>query len=518
MSKRISDEDGLQLLKDNLKLFNGKIPTKNEYESMKCKPSHNWYSKRFGSFGNAIEILGLYAGNRHHVLKMTREDLAKIIYNKYQVLGRSPYASEMKNPTEEAYYTRFKTKSWNKVLSMLGLPLNWSVWDKEEVIAQYKNLYAKLGRIPTRKEISNTHNCPSADWIYNNGFTINSFYYSLGLADKPLTVAERIEISISKLQELAKQLHRCPSVNEFDKIVHMGLKRRALENRLNMKYNDICRKYLSQYHLNIDMDNLINKEDIIESLNRVQKEFGYMLSFKEYNKLNYSYSYDTFQRAFNKTYNQVIEELGYTPYGSTTVTRNNQQMIDDFLRLFYLLNRLPFTTEFSQSNNICSFSNYKNKFGTYENLCKIAGVDWNIYGNNRELKDSLGNACNSKIEIIIGNYLIDNKLYYEKETPYKNIIHNKNDNRRFDWTIIDYNNNKFYVEYFGLYEKIPKSSLTKYYSKKMRKKIKDIYKSGIIQNCIFLFPIDILAKTEQEVHKNLDKIFNNKLKLIKIEE
>jgi len=112
--------------------------------------------------------------------------------------------------------------------------------------------------------------------------------------------------------------------------------------------------------------------------------------------------------------------------------------------------------------------------------------------------DKTGDRCDSLPEVLITNWLIDNNIKYKKQPCYKDYIVNDNSRRRFDWIITD-NNNKFYVEYFGLWDLLLASHVTLNYTQKAKKKIKDLYKAGVINNCIFIFPYDLENKTLDEI-------------------
>jgi hypothetical protein len=140
-----------------------------------------------------------------------------------------------------------------------------------------------------------------------------------------LSNQEKIDISINKLKELAHNLHRVPMVKEFEKIqnLHNGYGRRDLEKHLNLSYNEICKKYLPQYNLNCRTN--ISKSEIIESIHKMYNEFGHILSYNDYSKLDYSYDFNQMNNLLNKTYVQLVKSLGYTPLGISNKPKSDEQ-------------------------------------------------------------------------------------------------------------------------------------------------------------------------------------------------
>ena len=103
----------------------------------------------------------------------------------------------------------------------------------------------------------------------------------------------------------------------------------------------------------------------------------------------------------------------------------------------------------------------------------------------------------------------------EKEVYYKDVLSNDNSRRRFDWVIYDNNGYMWLVEYFGMYDMKRKENKARLvYKKNTRKKVKDLYKYGVIDKCIFIFPYDLKNRTLDEIFgKYIDLNYNNKQKI-----
>jgi hypothetical protein len=93
-------------------------------------------------------------------------------------------------------------------------------------------------------------------------------------------ITDKIIISINELICIAQKLNRCPSTSEYEALKQKAYCRRPLENRLKMKYNDICKKFIPQFTLNFIHEH--SKEDILKALNKIKDEIGRAPSFREF--------------------------------------------------------------------------------------------------------------------------------------------------------------------------------------------------------------------------------------------
>lgn len=123
---------------------------------------------------------------------------------------------------------------------------------------------------------------------------------------------------------------------------------------------------------------------------------------------------------------------------------------------------------------------YTHRFGKYEEfVLDFFGKDINasgMFGRRGRSKD--GTFCLSHGEVLITNFLFDNKIFYRKEVPYSEIIPKYKKSFRMDWLLFD----NSVVEFFGLMSK-------KYYKKKADKKIKILKENKI--KLIDIYPKDL---------------------------
>ena len=439
----------------------------------------------------------------------TNEDLLNLLRNKQEELGRKVTVKDLGNknnmPSPSYFFKRFETWSLNKILEMANLKIdNVQKMPIEESIEKLKQHYKTLGKIPTREDFESLNLKPYYDYYRRNFGSYEHACYLAGLINKkPLNQQERIDKSIEELKNIANNLNKCPTVKEYDSMRIDGLVRRNLEKHLDKSWNDICLTYIPEYDLNIDRN--ITKEDIRLDIDYVVSKLGKTPTYKEYLKHSRrGYSLNAFDTAVGLTYNKTLIEFGYEPVGVSTLIRTEDEMLYLFEKLFMELKRVPYLRDLEDCEYTPTYSTYTKYFGSIENVCRLLDIDYKKHykgaGAGKIGYDKLGQLCKSIAEKDISNYFIDNNIKFMKEIPYSDIIvNNKEGNsRRLDWTIF-INNNKYFVEYFGMYDRNPRGSIGRKYSNKTKKKIKDLYKAGVNDNCIFIFPDDIKNKTLDEI-------------------
>ena len=293
-------------------------------------------------------------GNQHK--KWEKEEVIKAIRDYYIKNGRTPRSNDFlrKNCLPSYTYTldilnckhiedifnlcnleRTETEVGNKIDKQWGL-------DK---LKEYTHTYNK---ILTREEFKRYNLTPAYDWF---GKTFGSFKkacYEAGLIEVPIEKEERVNISVNELIKLAHTLNKCPTVAEYESIKHRGYQRRDLEKHLKMKYNDICRKYISQYKLNNDMD--VSKETIFKDMKDMLIKNGRAMTFDEMKEQGLHYSYSIFESKCNMLFNDIILHLGYIPIGTTTSTKTRDKMLNDFNKLFIKLNKIPTVKDLDKNN------------------------------------------------------------------------------------------------------------------------------------------------------------------------
>ena len=312
---------------------------------------------------------------------------------------------------------------------------------------------------------------------------------------------EKITIMLNELKLLSNKLGRCPKVLEFEASLKEidAYSRRRLEIKLGLKYNDICRKFLIDVKLNSIHD--VSGEEILDSLNSLIKILGRTPKFNEF-KAYSGHTFKVISRIFGKTYNELLESLNILVYSKTTKSKTTEQLLDDFYNLFIKLGKIPYLRDLERCTFTVNSGVYIRKFKNIENICKLLDIDYDSFyknaGAGKICRDINGGLCKSKIEKEISDFFIIKNIKFDKEVKYSEII--ETHTRIFDWKIYC-NDRVYYIEYFGMYSRKPRGNIDKKYTLKTKKKIKDLYKSNNIGNCIFIFPNQIKNKSLEDIFK-----------------
>jgi hypothetical protein len=487
---KIEKEDLLQLLQEFYK-ENNRLPKREEIGEGKVIPSQKVCIRvcKVKTWTEVLKMADVPSGKT--MVNYSKEDLIVLLQNYYIKNGKSPTINDLGRkrnmPSSEYFYVRFRTQSWNEILKEAQVPLNhFEGYTKEFAIEKLKEYYKYLGKIPTREDFKKYSFTPS-HIFYNREFgSYENACYIAGLIDKPLTDIERIAISIDNLMLLAKQLNRCPTVYEFESFKHRGFSRRILEDKLNLKYNNICRKYIPDYKLNNNRD--YTKEEIADKLKFIYEQLNRAPMFYELKEYNFHHDIGLMSKLFDvDTYNEVMLAMGWTPSGTTTIVKPKDEMLKDFYSYFLELGRVPYSYEINNNKNMCTHPTYLIHFESIENVCNLLNIDYkkhyipNLY---QVYFDKIGEPCRSRGEVTITNWLIDNNIKYTKEFPYKHVTFDI-DHRRFDW-MVEINSIQYYIEFAGLYG----SGLFNY-DEKTERKIKDLISLGVYDRCLFIYPKDI---------------------------
>lgn len=443
-------------------------------------------------------------GNQYK--EWTKEEIIKAIQEFYKKNGKTPRRNEfgIKNnlPSYEISRKILCVNKIEDIFKTCGLSRSEVVYptkiDTGWALTKLKEHFYKLGKIPTREEFRKYKLEPSHVFYCRNFGSYENACYLAGIAEVPLSDEERIEISIDELKKLAKSLNKCPTVFEYESIKHRGFGRRELERRLGVKYNNICKKYIPEYTLNHDID--ISKEKILRDMKEMLIKNGGAMTYEQMKENGLPYSHTVFDSKCKMTFNQIIEHLGYTSVGSTTMVRTEEQMLKDFYDLFVKLKRIPYHNDMNNNKNIASAGTYIRCFGSIENVCKILNIDYKKYfkgaGAGKICFDKNGGLCKSLEECNITNFYIDNELTYEKQPKYSELI--KGSRKLFDWKLL-VNNEWYYVEYAGMYSNTPRGSMGRRYKERLEHKIEELRDQGYLDKCLFIYPDDVKTKTLKEI-------------------
>lgn len=431
--------------------------------------------------------------------KWTKEEVIKGFYDYYEKHGVTPATTDMKNsnglPSWKYINKLFGIYYIEEFYNYIGLkivkrdsPLKLK---EENVIKECKDIYMKLGRIPTKAEFESMATF-SLHRLNDLGGIREAFKY-YGIHDEPIkTEQELISESIDELIRISNELGKSPTAHQFEKLRKIGYQRNVLERKLGLTWNNVLEKY-SPFGLNIDRGVTFTKDEVINMLVEFKNKLGRTPKVLEIKKYNVGCSTKNILLALKvKTIAEIYPIFGWELYGSDIYITTEKELLDTFERFVLENNRLPLSHEFG-NNDLFTKSVYLNRYGSIRKLCDKLDIDYKQYRNNCKsgviCYDNNNEMCRSIAEQTISNFMIENKIVFKKETKYKQITLDENDRRRFDWEIQS-NGNIYYVEYFGMYRTKSAGKVNIDYMIKIDNKINDLKKFGVVDNCIFIYPKD----------------------------
>jgi hypothetical protein len=253
---KLSKEELLQLVKD-FSIKNGRSPKLKEIKQVNGFPNRKVYYRVFDTttWNDVLELAGLEK-NRNTKGKYNKEDLKGLLVEYYKKHGKVPLSKHITTksglPSAVVFYDRFRTQSWNEILSECGLPMNhYQGYTRESMINILKDIYTKYSKIPTYEEWCEYNILPNHGQYARVFGSIENACVIAGLVKEPLSKEVRVENNINLLKSLADSLKCIPNVVEFEKELSLDLykfiDRRGMERELNLSYGKICDKYLQEY-------------------------------------------------------------------------------------------------------------------------------------------------------------------------------------------------------------------------------------------------------------------------------
>jgi len=457
-----SDEFLLDQLKIFCNTFN-KFPLESDLKN-NGYPSITTYNNRFNSMQNALKLINfdhlITDKIKRRTKKYTKEDIVIALKSFCNKENRFPVYSDFAklNPSSTTVI-KFFNNNWDNVLLEIKNHFPQFSEDIDKYINQLRHndeykkylidklieLYNKLGRIPTHKDIDSDKEMPSSS-MYNKIF--GNFKNALKEA---------------KL---------------FDYVQHKG-------------------KYKKFHYTDDELLELLN--NFISIHNKVPTR----------HELNYKYDMPTIETYTSRfgSYLNALNLIGkkeeYLKNNPSCRRYTEQEILDSLYKLYLELGKVPNFNDIDECDYTPQSTTYYSKYGNLTNVFDLINIPYNKSDSRKYNKfgkyfknyiTEKGTKCLSKSEYIITNWLEDNFITFNKEVYYKTFLNNDNSSRRLDWLII-YNNKKYYVEYFGMMH-------NKSYKEEALQKIEDCKNNNI--DLIAIYPKDLKTKTVEEIFSFLD--------------
>ncbi len=478
---------------------------------------------------------------------LTKNDVLLILKNFYEEFGHLKHdhykklVGERGLPSITSIFRIFNTKRWIDIVNLLDIedlkrtPNSKITYLKAYGIEKLKEYYNYCNSIPSVQDFKNNKWKPSYIWYARNFGNMRNACLEAGVISLEdynnkttriikkntssqliINKSERIEITINEIKRISDLLGRYPIKKEYDANIIDGSYHYSSINKIfKMPFHDFCRLYAPGYiFIKNDFPKSMSfqerKNILINEIKEVSFKIGRTPIQSELTKLGL-HDLNTYMKYFDKTYNEILNELGLE-LNKRTLEQTDEELLNDFYNVFIKLGHIPIGQEYI-NNNLEGKWNYTNRFSSIKNVCDLLNIDFNKYYKPNSAGvtclDNNGDLCRSIIEKDITNFFIVNKLFYIKEYSYGNLI--KGERKKFDWKVI-INNKEYYIEYAGMYSDSPNHSISRRYSNKIKNKIDILTKNNYIDKCIFIYPDNIKNNSLKEI---FDKLFG--LNLINVE-
>ena len=159
-SHTAADEELLEMLREFASEL-GRTPTIDEVIVNPSMPHYSLYKKRFGSWNNAIRMVGDLQINRFD-RNLPDKELLDTLRNFASELGRIPRTEDVDANPSMPHHTLYERRfgGWNKALQMVGLQTNKRILTDEELLGMLKEFAGELGRTPITREVNENPSMP----------------------------------------------------------------------------------------------------------------------------------------------------------------------------------------------------------------------------------------------------------------------------------------------------------------------------------------------------------------------
>lgn len=443
----------------------------------KCRPLK--LRERYGTL-NEEDCKEDYRNEQNTINKYDKNFLINEFWRYYEEFGVYPKLADFNSnpnyPSASAYNRIWG--NWNNFLNDIGVlgKNGWYKVDEEVLIKIYSDENKKLCDINNKLMIPRSYNeiQKKAEEL---GLKLRDFYIK---RNYDLSKENIINSSLQGIKDLYNDFGKCPTISEYEKYAKLNrlLRRKTLETKLNKKYTEICKDILNENNKEVK-----TKEQLLKELIDLKEKLGRTPLANELSLYGLSEK-KTYMRKFGMTYQELILSLGWELSTPKLNSKSEDELLDDYLNLYYKLGRLPLMQDIENDPNMASYSTYKYHFGDLKTIWELLEIDYEKFIKDHSLGsgftciDKNGDICRSESEMIITNILIDSNIKYEKEKMYSELINDCYKTWKMDWYLPEYD---IVVEYFGLYQKtqLNRNNRLGKYARKTKKKIDFCLKNNV---------------------------------------
>jgi len=450
--------------------------------------------------------------------KYSDENLIGFIHKYYEEFNRVPSSTDLTRaddyPFGSLYTKRFG--SYKNALDIAGLKRESRKNNKytdNELLEGYKKVYDYYSRQPTHLEYKEYYKenagVPSQSILNIRIGSFENINDSLGLKTTTSKyVGYNKEFLISELQRFEKEHSRPPICSDFNKgsdgypsnkcyvkefgsygnaLVEAGFDYRGIENFQNR--NKPIPSGIRSF----------TKEKIKECVDEYISIYNEVPSLSEIKLIEGYPDRNDFQRLFGG-YVNALKEFGYKPKYVQHYT--NQELENEFMRFVEENNRIPAYVEFNNSD-YPSFWCYQNRFGSWNKAVKHYGFEPNKIGTGFCYEFEDGEIIKSRFEYNSSFYLRKNGIKYDRDVLYKEHIGNYHGRKNCDY-VIDVNGKLLFIEIAGFITDCKtKSSIELQYIERFENKLDILNKSNLTYKV--LYPKDFETRTMENIFSFLKK-------------
>lgn len=304
------------------------------------------------------------------MLQYKKSELIKIIQDKSKELGRIPTRREISQQTP----IRKIFGSWNNALTACGYEkVNQRTLSPEDISELFHKWIRNNKRVPTTTDLKVDENLIDYKTIQRHfKMSYEEFIKSLGYEPNDGTIYLQSDEEL--LQLLKNEIQRLGTTR---KEVFISKRNKTLvpslayyENRFKKRWNHIL------LLAGISKDDLMNfqhtSDEIIQMLQKLYKEFGEMPSQSKMEQLGYNHQ--CFKTHF-KNYNNALIAAGITPKNKTPdiVKESDEELLQIYINFSNRLGAAATCSQLNASDDIYNADVFALRFGGLENLQKRAG-------------------------------------------------------------------------------------------------------------------------------------------------
>ncbi len=322
--------------------------------------------------------------------KYTDQELIKKLKETARKLGRTPKRREVRNPGSWVYSKRFG--SWNKALKTAGLtPLKEIGLSKEHLKKVILDFYKKYGRTPSISDFYKNPYLPDPRHIQRKfGMRWNDIMRYLGLPVNQehhpavnLSDEELLTLVKETVEEFRKKNNRLPYIKEFRKFDNLPSLQHLINRFKTGTYNGLLMELGYEKE---ELTGVTYKDD--ELLNIIKKraeELGRPPVISDMDP--------TIAREIRKRFgwNNALKKAGLSPLNKTPVevTESDEELLEMYINFCRKLNKPASAIDLNKSDEIYNSDVFKIRFGSMNNLRRLAGMPECRSGKNKYTKEQI---------------------------------------------------------------------------------------------------------------------------------